>query len=94
MTNSEKSSNAGDVAEHKRGAVLSALLLLVAMAGGAFVGVSCIAPLLRISPALAVLVMIPFLLAGVTFWQVRRLQLRVEQLSECIALMAGRDASE
>ncbi len=94
MTSSEKSSKARDVAEHRRSAILSALLLLAALVGGAVVGVFCIAPSLRISPALAALVMTPFLLAGVTFWQVRRLQLRVEKLSECIALMAETDASE
>jgi len=85
MFSRDSSSTAQAVHKHKDSAVLSTLLLLTALVGGPIVGILCIAPSLSVSPALAALVMISFLLASVTFWQLRRLQLRVEELSKRIA---------
>jgi hypothetical protein len=59
-------------------------MLLAALLVGPFIGVSCIAPALNISPALAALVMIAFMFSGVTFWLLLRLQHRVDVLCRCL----------
>lgn len=60
--------------------LLGASMLFAALLVGPFVGVSCIAPTLNISPALAALVMSAFMFSGVTFWLLLRLQHRVDVL--------------
>ena len=64
--------------------LLGASMLLAALLVGPFIGVSCIAPALHISPALAALVMISFMFSGVTLWLLLRLQHRVDALCRCL----------